>query len=133
MFVAIPPPEYLIGLSHLRRPISLYSPHKTLRLGGAFKTSFSFGTISESTSLHVSSRLFRINIDSVRKQFGRLDTHSPSAEYVTGDRFSPEFMEKRRLEWVLDLLFTLTCSCGSGFIGSYNGYRGTRRCNGAHY
>jgi len=55
---------------------------------------------------------------------------SPSAEYVTGDRFSPEFMEKRRLECVSDPLLTLRCSFGSGFIGSYNGYRDIPHYNG---
>ena len=57
---------------------------------------------------------------------------SPSTEYVTGDRFSPEFMEKRRLECVSDPPFTFACSLGPGFIGSYNGYRDTQHCNGAH-
>ena len=55
---------------------------------------------------------------------------SPSAQYVTGDGFSPEFMEKRRLECVLDRLVVLTCSSGLGSIGSYNGYRATRHCSG---
>jgi len=61
--------------------------------------------------------------------FGSL---SPSAEYVTGDRFSPEFMEKRRLECVSDPLFVLTRSFGSGSTGSYNAYRVIQHCNGVH-
>jgi len=58
---------------------------------------------------------------------------SPPAEYVTGDRFSPEFMEKRRLECVLDPSFVLTRSSELGFIGSCNGCRVTQRCNGARF
>ena len=41
-------------------------------------------------------------------------------------------MEKRRLEYVLDLSFTLGCSCRPGFTGSYNGYPDTQHCNEVH-
>ena len=63
---------------------------------------------------------------------GGSSVFSQSAEYVTGDRFSPEFMEKRRLEYVSDPLFTSRCSFGSGSIGSYNDYRVIRHCKGVH-
>lgn len=41
-------------------------------------------------------------------------------------------MEKRRLEYVSDPLFTLKYSSVPGFIDSYNDYRVIQRCKGAH-
>jgi len=119
-------------LSHLRRPIYLYSPRQTPRPGEGFRTLCSLGITSKPTFLHALFRLYRTNTDSVRKLFGCSASLSPSAEYVTGDRFSPEFMEKRRLECVSGSLFVLTRSFGSGSTGSYNAYRATQHCNGVH-
>ena len=58
---------------------------------------------------HVSFPLFQTSIDSVSR-FQSQATYQLiyGPEYLTGDRFSPEFMERRRLELVSVLRFRNT-------------------------
>ena len=89
------------NLAHVRRTFP-YSPPPHPPLAGDSRTLSSCALTSRRISLHALCLPFRISTDLVRPiARDRFPISSLSGtEYVTGDRFSPEFMERRRAEYV---------------------------------